>query len=41
MGIVGPARTFVCCCEEDAEHALRKANGQGSRVVMGGLCQWL
>ena len=25
MGIVGPLRTFVCCCEEDAEHALKKA----------------
>ena len=27
MKIVGPSSTFVCCCEEDAEHALRKAHG--------------
>jgi len=38
MGIVGPARTFVCCCEEDAEHALRKvmADSECKVVVCGG-----
>jgi len=38
MGIVGPAQTFVCCCEEDAEHALRKvmADSECKVVVCGG-----
>lgn len=38
MGIVGPLRTFVCCCEEDAEHALKKVMGDSECkvVVCGG-----
>ncbi|CAJ1451227.1 unnamed protein product, partial [Effrenium voratum] len=37
-GIVGPERTFVCCCEEDAEVALREmmADEKCKVVVCGG-----
>eukprot|EP00913_Durusdinium_trenchii_P019551 g18378.t1 len=38
QGIVGPARTFACCSEEDAEHALRKVmdDCECKVVVCGG-----
>eukprot|EP00438_Fugacium_kawagutii_P035719 Skav234678 [mRNA] locus=scaffold1131:551191:557966:- [translate_table: standard] len=40
-GIVGPFRTFVCCCEQDAEHALQKGlpadAAQNTRCFFAGL----